>query len=138
MKLHQPLIWTKLSESGSDLEAVYTELPKISVDYAILEKADAIKTIPVRFKWDDVGIWSSLERIQNVNRDGNIVDGSGTVHMESTRNSIIYSDHPKTLIIGVDDLIVVSTADGLLVCRKSEEQRIKTALKAMEQLEGGT
>jgi len=137
MKLHQPSIWTKLSESGNDLESVYSELPKISVDYAILEKADTIKTIPVRFKWDDVGIWSSLERIQNVNREGNILDGSGTVHVESTRNSIIYSDHPKTLIIGVDDLIVVSTAEGLLVCRKSEEQRIKSALKAMEQLEGG-
>jgi mannose-1-phosphate guanylyltransferase len=113
-------------------------LPKISIDYAILEKADSILTIPVKFKWDDVGIWTSLERIQQANEEGNILNGLGHVHAESTRNSIIYTDHPRTMVIGVNDLIIVSTEDGLLVCHKSEEQRIKSALQALERQEGGT
>ncbi|TMV53045.1 mannose-1-phosphate guanylyltransferase [Paenibacillus mesophilus] len=138
MKLHQPFIWSLLSSGDGNTESVYPMLPKISVDYAILEKADLILTLPVKFKWDDVGIWTSLERIQKADAEGNILNGRGYVHLESTNNSIIYTDHPKTMVIGVSDLIVVSTDDGLLVCHKSEEQRIKSALKALEQQEGGT
>ncbi|MEF3307221.1 mannose-1-phosphate guanylyltransferase [Paenibacillus sp. GYB003] len=137
MKLHQPLMWSLLAESGGDAERVYPMLPKISIDYAVLEKADQIVTLPVRFKWDDVGIWTSLERIQKPDDAGNIVNGSGSVLLDSTKDSIVYSDHSKTMVIGVNDLIVVSTADGLLVCHKSEEQRIKTALQALERQEGG-
>lgn len=138
MKLHQPFIWSLLSECNGDAASVYPTIPKISVDYAILEKADTIVTLPVRFKWDDVGIWSSLERIQKSDANGNIVNGRGYVHLESTTGSIVYTDHPRTMIIGVNDLIVVSTDDGLLVCHKSEEQRIKKALQALEREEGGT
>ncbi|GAA3408558.1 mannose-1-phosphate guanylyltransferase [Paenibacillus hodogayensis] len=136
MRQHQPYMWNLLS-GGEDAASVYALLPKISVDYAILEKADSILTLPVRFRWDDVGIWTSLERIQTTDADGNIVGGRGKTFVDSTTDSIIYSDHPKTMIIGVRDLIVVSTAEGLLVCRKSDEQRIKTMLKTIEQDEGG-
>jgi len=136
MKLYQPHIWNALEQSSSVREGAYAALPKISIDYAILEKAETIYTVPVTFKWDDVGLWTSLARIQQADENGNIVRGSGQVHAESTTNSIIYTDHPKTMVIGVNDLIVVSTSEGLLVCSKSEEQRIKTALKALEQ-QGG-
>lgn len=137
MKLHQPAIWNALGDGGDDLADAYAKLPKISVDYAILEKAETIVTFPVRFKWDDVGIWTSLTRIQPTDADGNIVGGHGKAFVDSTSNSIIYTNHPKTMIIGVRDLIVVSTEDGLLVCHKSEEQRIKSALRAIELDEGG-
>src|SRR5690606_14890695 len=63
MKLHQPQMWNVLSGHVDLPERVYRQLPKISVDYAILEKADQIYTIPVQFHWDDVGAWTSLERI---------------------------------------------------------------------------
>ncbi|TNJ66578.1 mannose-1-phosphate guanylyltransferase [Paenibacillus hemerocallicola] len=138
MRMHQPFLWNMLTDRDGKAETTYSMLPKISIDYAILEKADSILTIPVKFKWDDVGIWTSLERIQQANEEGNILNGLGHVHAESTRNSIIYTDHPRTMVIGVNDLIIVSTEDGLLVCHKSEEQRIKSALQALERQEGGT
>lgn len=132
MQLHQPAIWNTVSGTDDQVADRYATLPKISVDYAILEKAETILTLPYRFKWDDVGIWTALERIQDVDADGNIVNGNGKIFVDSTTNSIVYTNHPKTLIIGVQDLIVVSTGEGLLVCHKSAEQRIKSALNAMD------
>lgn len=137
MRKHQPLIWSLVTDGNGPAESAYAMLPKLSVDYAIVEKANSIVTIPAKFKWDDVGIWTSLERIHEADAEGNILNGLGHVHVQSTTNSIIYTDHPKTMIIGVRDLIVVSTEDGLLVCHKSEEQRIKAALQALERQEGG-
>ncbi|RKN85301.1 mannose-1-phosphate guanylyltransferase [Paenibacillus ginsengarvi] len=131
MSLHQPFMWSMLTASDRSEASAYSLLPKISIDYAILEKADSIVTIPVKFKWDDVGIWTSLERIQKADSEGNIVNGQGEVHLEQTKDCIVYTDHQKTMILGVSDLIVVSTENGLLVCHKSEEQRIKTALQAL-------
>jgi mannose-1-phosphate guanylyltransferase len=137
MELHQPDMWNRLAKSDAQLAEVYADLPKISIDYAILEKADMILTAPVRFKWDDVGIWTSLERIQQVNEQGNIIGGSGKAYVDSTTNSIVYTDRRKTLLIGVSDIIVVSTEEGLLVCHKSAEQKIKSAIQMMDQHEGG-
>lgn len=136
MRRHQPALWKAL-EDGMPTDEAYAALPGISVDYAVLEKADTILTIPVHFRWDDVGLWTSLARIRQTDDDGNLIDGAGHTHAESTRDSIIYSDHPQTLVIGVRDLIIVSTAEGLLVCHKSEEQRIKRALQTLERPEGG-
>lgn len=135
MKQQQPETWRLMTEAGSDLEAVYSQLPKISVDYAILEKADHISMIPVQFDWDDVGTWSSLERMHAANEDGNVINGP--VKAMSTQNSIILTEEHQTIVIGVEDLIVVSTKNGLLVCPKSKEQNIKKALQSLMESKGG-
>lgn len=139
MKAHQLDMWTTLKQNYAELDTVYAQLSKISVDYAILEKADRIFTIPVQFEWDDVGAWTSLERVYEPDAQGNIIapdeDNGMDVHTLLTTNSIIVSDKP-TLVIGVKDIIIVSTRDGLLVCHKSEEQTIKKLVNG--QLRGGT
>jgi mannose-1-phosphate guanylyltransferase len=124
MNLHHPEIWSLLEGPEAELDAVYSRIPKISIDYAVLEKADTVYMIPVQFEWDDVGTWTALERIHSVEEDGNIVIGN--VHTISTLNSIIYAENHKTVVIGVQDLIIVATTDGLLICHKSNEQSIKT------------
>ncbi|MBP1966964.1 mannose-1-phosphate guanylyltransferase [Paenibacillus aceris] len=130
MKLHQSEMWNKLWLSDLPLEHVYASLPRLSVDYAILEKAERVYTIPVHFVWDDVGSWNALERVFPTDERGNLFFGD--VHSLHATNSIIYAEGQKVVAIGVNDLIIVSTKDGLLVCPKSEEQNIKLAISMME------
>lgn len=135
MSNYQSSMWNLLTQSGSDLEKVYERLPKISIDYAILEKAETIYMIPVTFVWDDLGTWTSLQRIYTPDSEGNIA--LGDVSLEDTSGSIIYSEGIKTIVVGVQDVIVAYTSNGLLVCHKSAEQRIKTMLNNTDNQGGG-
>ena len=130
MAKFQPDMWTALNEGTDRLDAVYKVLPGLSVDYAIMEKADRIYMIPARFEWDDVGSWTSLERVRVPDADGNVKEGF--VETVDSRNNIVFSESARTIVIGASDLIVVSTADGLLVCHKSREQSIKTVLQSLK------
>ena len=132
MEKLQPETWRllTLARSREELIQAYSRIPKISVDYAILEHADTVYTVPADFGWDDVGAWSALERWKDTDADGNTVSGS-VLHTMTSR-SIIHVENRKALVIGVSDLIIVSTGDGLLVCPKSSEQHIKTLLKELE------
>ncbi|MFC5401651.1 mannose-1-phosphate guanylyltransferase [Cohnella soli] len=137
MKEHQPDLWHRLELAGGHPEKVYGDLPKLSVDYAILEKARNLYTIPFRYEWEDLGSWSSLERVkeEDADSDGNIVQGA--VHaFESTRN-IIFAEGRRAIVIGAEDLIIVSTAEGLLICHKSKEPYLKAIVQQVEKKEGG-
>ncbi|MBY0074703.1 mannose-1-phosphate guanylyltransferase [Priestia aryabhattai] len=128
MELLQKDIWRTLLNNRSNLKQAYSKLPKISVDYAILEKAEKVYMIPAKFEWDDLGSWCSVERIQKENDKQNLE--LGNVYTLESNNCIVISDKQKALVIGVDDLIIVSTEEGLLVSHKSKEQIIKKALNS--------
>jgi mannose-1-phosphate guanylyltransferase len=130
MERFEPDMWRLFSPNNEQLQQDYPLLPKVSVDFAILEKADLIYCIPVQFSWDDVGTWTGITRLYPKDKQGNLVRGS--VHTYRAGDNIIFSEKQKTLVIGVEGLIVISTPEGLLVCHKSEEQAIKQALLEME------
>lgn len=128
MQAFQPVIWQAVNLSGEEREQAYRALVPISVDYAILERVSGnLYVIPATFEWDDVGTWTALERVYKPDADGNVLLGDVRVH--STVNSIVYADKRKTVVMGVRDLIIVSTDEGVLVCHKSEEAKLKTLLK---------
>lgn len=135
MKLYQASIWKRIDLPGDTWKEGYSELPKISVDYAVLEKADTIWTVPVDFEWDDVGLWTSLERIHGTDEHGNLAEGP--IRFLHSFNNIVFTDKAKTVVIGAADLIIVSTGEGLLVCHKSDEQLIKQVLQEWEREEEG-
>lgn len=136
-RIFSPGIYDVLIEGkelyNSDLEAdfIFNEYPKtekISVDYAILEKAENVYTIPCDIGWSDVGTWNSLydtsEKIANQN-----AVLSSPVYLEDTRRSLILAENSKLVVIrGLEDYIVVDTPDCLMIFPKSDEQGIK-ALK---------
>jgi mannose-1-phosphate guanylyltransferase len=115
---------------GSDHEQAviderYQECESISVDYAIMEKADEIYVCPSSFGWSDLGTWGALLRESQHDLYGNTVIGEG-VSLFDTRNSIIHTVQEKRVIIqGLDGFIVAENNDTLLICKLSEEQRIK-------------
>ncbi|MGO4110921.1 mannose-1-phosphate guanylyltransferase [Paenibacillus sp. YAF4_2] len=130
MMKFQPQMWSIFELKDEEFRYSYSKLPKLSIDYALVEKLDRLYTIPIEFIWDDVGTWTSLERIFSTDGDGNLI--LGQVHPFATRNSIIYTEQQRIVTIGIEDLIIVSTAEGLLICRKSDEQSVKNAIAALD------
>ncbi|MEZ5276256.1 MAG: sugar phosphate nucleotidyltransferase [Opitutaceae bacterium] len=114
--------------AGGDFATVLREffpgLRRISVDFAIMEKADNVVTIPAGFEWDDVGSWPAAARHMKNVGDGNAVRGQ--VMIESgTGNIVVSGEGHLVALIGCDDLVVIHTADATLVCPRGESQRIK-------------
>lgn len=122
---HQPLLHEVIVADQEHLMQTYKSMPNISADYAILEKIKEIYTIPIDFIWDDIGTWSSLERLFERDSSNNIIQSKTVLHVEETENCIVYAEHKKAIILGAKNLIIVDTPDGLLVCHKSLEGKIK-------------
>ncbi len=109
------------------LARLYPALPRISIDYAVMEKSRNVLVLPARFGWDDVGSWPAVERHHGKDADGNVLRGRAIV--EGGRNNIVVSaDGHITAVLGLDDLIVVHTPDATLVCPKDRAQDIKLLL----------
>jgi mannose-1-phosphate guanylyltransferase len=105
------------------LRQEYAMLPKISIDYGVLEKAECTYLIPGSFVWDDLGNWTALERIVKKDHDGNVVVGEH--RLLNTRNCIVYSETAVVGVIGVEDLIITVADNAVLICHKDREQEIK-------------
>lgn len=106
--------------------ANYPELEKISIDYAIMEKVDPreVRIIKADLGWSDIGNWESIWNELPKNRQGNVTRGDA--RLLDCKNSLIYSDFDKPIaIIGLDDLIVVDTREGLIIAHKGESKKIK-------------
>jgi mannose-1-phosphate guanylyltransferase len=101
----------------------FAALTKISVDYAIMEKAAAVETVVAEFDWDDVGTWTALATHLPADAQGNTV--RGTVVTQDAANNIAVSNGRIIALCGVKDLVVVETPDGVLVCHRDAVQDIK-------------
>ena len=103
----------------------YEECENISVDYAIMEKAEEIFVCPADFGWSDLGTWGSL--LMHTHKDvyGNSLIGQN-IQVYDTRNCIVHTTQEKRVVVqGLDGVIVAEQDDTLLICKLSEEQRIK-------------
>jgi len=101
-----------------------------SIDTGIMEKSDRICVLPGSFGWNDVGSWTSLEKINSVNENGNIISGN-TIAID-VNNCIIQADKKLFAIIGIDDIIVVDSDDATLICAKSKAQEIKKVIENLK------
>ena len=109
-------------------EIINKEFPKcenISIDYAVLEKADEIFVFPANFGWSDVGTWGSLHSIAQADTAGNNIIGQN-IRLFDTGNCVIHTTQERRVVIqGLDGYIVAEKDNTLLICKLSEEQRIK-------------
>lgn len=140
LALHTPDLQIGLEEisaqlqAGHDLDGVLTEvypnLKKISIDYAVMEKAGNVVTIEASFDWDDVGAWPAVARHFQADPAGNVVRGE--VVLENSSGNIVVSEGNHLIAaVGVDDLIIIQTGDVTLVCRKDRAQDIKNVVKTL-------
>ena len=134
-----PSLWQALQaidgglKEGTLLDSLlaehYPKLEKISVDYAIIEKADNVVMVEAGFDWDDVGEWPAVARHYPADDQGNVVRGQA--ELADAKNKIVYSRDEEHLValLGVDDLIVVRTPDATLVCHKDKAQDLKDLVR---------
>ena len=116
------------SEAATVAE-LFPTCEKISIDYAVMEKAEYIYTIPGDFGWSDVGTWGSLWTLLPHDEDGNAVVGEN-VHLYGCKRCIVHAPDASSVVLeGLEDSIVVERGGRILICRLSEEQRIKDFVK---------
>lgn len=114
----------------------FAAVPADSIDYAIMEKTEHAAVVPAEFGWSDVGSFSSLADVQTADVAGNVTQGD--VILEDTRNCFVSSENKLVTLVGVEDMIVVSTDDAVLVAPKNKDQDIKKIvgrLKAEKRIE---
>jgi len=105
------------------LKRFYSSAEAVSIDYGLLEKSKSILMVRASFEWDDLGSWTSLERVLRKDRHGNVLSGE-TVQVD-TRNCVLFSGSGIIATLGVENLIVVRTEGATLVCDKKKAQNIK-------------
>lgn len=119
------------------IEEIYTTCPSISIDYGVMEKASNVYVIPSDFGWSDVGTWGALHEVRDKDENNNSIVGKN-VMLYDTKDCIINMPKNKMAIMqGLEDLIIVDANDILMICKKSEEQRIKQFVTDIE-VEKGT
>ena len=109
----------------TELKRLFPTCEKISIDYAVMEKAQEIYVLPAEFGWSDLGSWGSLHTQLTQDENGNATVGEN-IKLFGCRNCIVHvADERKAVIEGLDGYIIAEKNGRLLVCRLSEEQRIK-------------
>lgn len=128
------------NKTGNDfhnqLENLYQKVEKISIDYAISERADNLVLIPGDFGWDDVGDWKVVSQLNNSNGDGNVVMGDGktvpTLAIESS-NNLIHAEKKLVAMVGVNDMIVIDTDEILMIVPKERSQEVKKLVERLKE-----
>lgn len=112
----------------------FEAMPNISIDYAVMERADHVVVVEAPFQWDDVGGWRALERLHPTDEQGNVVDAERSVVLD-TSNTIIRCREAGHVVatLGVENLIVVVTPDATLVADKSREEDVRRIIAELEQ-----
>lgn len=139
IKKYLPTLYKGLLEIeehlGTEYEGVikkreYDKFENMSIDYGVMERAGNIACVGVEFFWDDVGSWNSLSRHREKDGEGSIIQGK-VLAIESKNNIIIGEEGALISLVGIKDTIVVKEGNKILLCHKSQDQKIKELLERM-------
>lgn len=123
----------QLASLQPQIDAIYGAIKSESIDYGVMERAGSVKVIPAGFGWSDVGSWSALPEVIEADSDGIVaIETAGLIAIDSA-NSLVYGDGKMVALVGVENLIVVATADALLVCRQDRAQDVKKVVETLQQ-----
>ncbi|WP_150525761.1 mannose-1-phosphate guanylyltransferase/mannose-6-phosphate isomerase [Roseibium sediminis] len=109
----------------------FEKLEDISIDYAIMEKADRISCVPIAPNWNDLGSWSAIWDVLEKDADGN--SGLGDTRFLNSSNCLAYADDGLVSVIGLQDVLVVATRDSVLVAHKDKAQDVKKIVDSLKQ-----
>lgn len=128
MKQYAPSLFNnykKLSKaSPEEYSDAYLSFENESLDYGLIEKVKNLLVVQALFDWMDLGSFADLYQAVETDNSGNYISG-GNVHLDKVENSfIINAEDKKVAVIGVDNIVVVNTADGILVVRKDLSQNV--------------
>ena len=125
--------WKKGGRLEDAMKKVYPSLEKISIDFAVMEKADSVVMLESFFDWDDVGEWPAIARHYPQDESGNIFKGKGMA-IDSSGNLTFSEDGHCISLLGVKDLIVVQSGDATMICHKDCAQQVKELARQVTDL----
>jgi mannose-1-phosphate guanylyltransferase/mannose-6-phosphate isomerase len=132
LRAHAPGVAAALVQDR-DIGQIYRELPSISIDYGIMEKSNRTAVVKLKYKWSDLGDFDSMFAETEKNEKGNAAYNCDDISMNSTAN-LIYSKQDKLVsLIDVNDMVVVDTADALLVCPRKSSQKVKDIVNVLKE-----
>lgn len=112
------------------IDKVYPNIPKISIDYGIMERADNVIMLEGDFGWNDVGSWDALDAVYDTDENNNVVQGN-QIHIGS-KNCVAFGKEKMIATIGLDHIVIVETDDVILVCDKDKAQDVKQIVELLE------
>ncbi len=118
------------------IEAIYPQCTNISIDFAIMEKAENVYITPATFGWSDLGTWNSAWENKDKDYFGNAVVGNNVMVVDANNCIVHVPDHKLVLLQGLKDYIVVDTKDVLMICKKDKEQEIKEYVAEVKRNKG--
>jgi mannose-1-phosphate guanylyltransferase / mannose-6-phosphate isomerase len=139
-KLHQPALYKDIlavmKTRHSDLDFTrldpqsFGKLANISIDYAIMEKAENVSCAPVAPEWDDLGSWSAIWTVLDKDENGN--SGLGDSRFLDSKDCLAYADQGLVSVIGLEDVMVIATSDSVLVAHKDKAQDVKHVVEQLK------
>ena len=134
-RVHQPemffLMNRFLKETRDQRAAIYSEIPNISIDYAIMEKTDKGVVLPSDFGWSDIGSWKSLFDFLSKNKDGNVI--TGDVLARETRGCLVMGEGKLVVTNNIADMVVIGTDDSVFVSDLENSRDVKSIYKHLQQ-----
>jgi mannose-1-phosphate guanylyltransferase len=127
-----------LAKGARDLDfirldsAAFETCPADSIDYAVMERTDRAVVVPLDAGWNDVGSWSSLWECAEQNNDSNVLKGD--VMIDDVQHSYIHSEHRLVSVLGLDNIVVVETADAVMVASKDSAQNVKEIVNRLNKV----
>lgn len=119
------------SEEYNTIRKVYPTIPKISVDYGIMERADHVLMLEGDFGWNDIGSYDTLPVLLKKDKDGNVCKGEHV--LLDSKDCICYSNKRLIAAVGVENLVIVEAEDSILVCPRERVQDVKKIVEYLEQ-----
>jgi mannose-1-phosphate guanylyltransferase len=113
------------------IDEVYGLAPQETIDVGIMERAPNVATIPADFGWSDIGSWAELWELSQRDDDGNAVRGK--VLLTDSHGNLVHAEGRTVALVGVDDLVVVETADAVFVCKRDRAQDVRLIVQRLQQ-----
>ncbi len=145
IKKHLPRSYDGLAACGKvwdspqrneTINHIYPELLRISIDFAVMEKAESVLVVEMNCQWVDVGSWTAIEQVVHGDAHHNVTVAKNTINLGSRGNIIVTDDDHLIATIGVDDLVIVHSRDATLICAKRDAQGIKEIVAKLREQYG--
>ena len=121
-----------ISASPRRLAKIFPSLPSISIDYAVMEKAQNIAVLPGDFGWSDVGSFAAMEEVRPLDHRGNFASGKLPLLVDCDGCVVLGKERPLA-VVGMKDVVVVDAGDAVLVVPKARSQDVRQVVEALKQ-----
>lgn len=120
-------------EEEAYFKKIYPQAKSISIDYAIMEKAENTYVIPADLGWSDLGTWKSLFELREKTAEGNVLHGHKTMVFDTQNSLVLNQEEDKVVVVnGMQNLMVINTKDALLICELDREQEVKNIVSELK------